>query len=66
MLALQIYLLFTYLGGTLFSIMTLSQARMLTVADILMLLLSPFAIMPIILVQIISQCVDIDTPVIKL
>lgn len=66
MLILQLYVIFSYAAGTLFTILTLSDARMLTVADVLMLLLSPFAIMPIILVQIISQCVDIDKPVIKL
>jgi hypothetical protein len=66
MLVLQIYLVLSYIGGTIFSIMTLSEARMLSVADILMLILSPFCVMPILMVQLLSQFVDVDQPLIKL
>jgi hypothetical protein len=66
MLGLEIYIIISYIGGALFTIMTLAQARVLSVADILFFFLSPFAIMPILFVQLISQFVDVDKPVIKL
>jgi hypothetical protein len=66
MLGLEIYIIISYIGGALFTIMTLAQARVLSVADILFFFLSPFAIMPILLVHLVSQVVDVDKPVIKI
>jgi hypothetical protein len=66
MLGLELYIIISYLGGAFFTIMTLIQARMLSVADILFFFLSPFAIMPILLVQLISQFVDVDKPIIRI
>jgi hypothetical protein len=66
MLGIELYIIISYLGGAFFTIMTLIQARMLSVADILFFFLSPFAIMPILLVQLISQFVDVDKPIIRI
>lgn len=66
MLILNIYIILAYFAGILFSIMTISNDRHFTVADLIMLLLAPFAIMPIIVVQIVSHFVDVDQTIFRL
>lgn len=60
MLILEIYVVLAYFAGILFSIMTISNDRSFTVADLIMLLLAPFAMMPILIVHLVSQFVDVD------
>jgi len=60
MLILEIYVVLAYFAGIIFSIMTISNDRSFTVADLIMLLLAPFAVMPILIVQLVSQFVDVD------
>lgn len=60
MLILEIYVVLAYFAGIIFSIMTISNDRSFTVADLIMLLLAPFAMMPILIVQLVSQFVDVD------
>lgn len=60
MLILEIYVVLAYFAGIIFSIMTISNDRLFTVADLIMLLLAPFAMMPILIVQLVSQFVDVD------
>lgn len=66
MLILNIYIILAYFAGILFSIMTISNDRQFTVADLIMLLLAPFAIMPIIVVQLVSHFVDVDETIFRL
>jgi hypothetical protein len=65
-LFLIIYLLLSYAGGIIITIMELTNQRYLTVGDLLMLILAPFAMLPIIMVQLLSHLIDIDEPIIKL
>lgn len=66
MLVLEVYLLLAYIGGAAFAIMTLNHDRKLTIGDILLFMLSPFTVMPILFVQLVSQIVDVDTPVFRI
>ena len=66
MLVLEVYLLLTYIGGAAFAIMTLNNDRKLTIGDAVLFLLSPFTVMPIVFIQLVSQVIDVDTTIFRI
>lgn len=66
MLILEIYCLLTYIGGAAFAIMTLKNDCKLTIGDAVLFLLSPFTVMPILVIQLISQLIDIETTIFRI
>jgi len=66
MLVLEVYLLLAYIGGAAFAIMTLNNDRKLTIGDAVLFLLSPFTVMPILFIQLVSQVVDVDTTIFRI
>lgn len=62
---LSVYLSLSYLAGIGFLLMVFSKDRQVTVADLLILALSPFSMVPILAVQLVSSIIDLDTVVFK-
>lgn len=62
---ISVYLLLTYLTGALMLVMTLEEEKMLKVNDIIMLILSPFSIIPVVVIHIVSHFVDVDAVLYK-
>lgn len=62
---LSIYLFLSYLAGIGFVFVVFSKDRQITVADLLILALSPFSMVPILAVQLVSSIIDLDVVVFK-
>ena len=62
---LTIYICLSYLAGIGFLLMVFSKERQLSVGDLLILVLSPFSMVPIIAVQLVSALIDLDTIVFR-
>ena len=64
-LFIAFYLVVAYASALAFMIMSFQKEGELTIADIIMLVLAPFSMVPIIVVQMLSTVFDLDTPIIK-
>jgi hypothetical protein len=62
---LSVYLCLSYLAGIGFLLMVFSKDRQVSVGDLLILLLSPFSMVPIVAVQFVSALIDLDTIVFR-
>ena len=62
---LTIYISLSYLAWIGFLLMVFSKERQLSVGDLLILVLSPFSMVSIIVVQLVSALIDLDTIVFR-
>jgi hypothetical protein len=62
---LSAYLCLSYLAGIGFLLMVFSKDRQVSVGDLLILLLSPFSMVPIVAVQFVSALIDLETIVFR-
>jgi hypothetical protein len=62
---LSAYLCLSYLAGIGFLLMVFSKDRQVSVGDLLILVLSPFSMVPIVAVQFVSALIDLETIVFR-